>query len=243
MINNLVFKLYDLFDKRDTMPKINRPLFDRKRMIEIKDDVIKLSQELKDKHPHFSSELFTLKDSLFLGNYVAYAQLVGYSFNPECFIAVFTILKALKYEIENESTFDFWAYTHPIVKKVSQKLYNDTHYSKAVLTAFVEINARVKKIRKQIDGKELDGTSLMKGTFSANLPVLPFEDNSTENGKNVQQGYMDIFAGVMSCIRNPSAHENMETSEDDAIRKLMLASLLMYKIDEALTYSKILEHE
>ena len=223
------------------MPKTNRHPFDNKRMVEIRDDIIKLSQELVNKHSYYSSELFALKDSLFLSYNTGYPHFTSYVFNHDSFVAVFTILKALKYEIDNNRSFDFWVYIHPLIIKESQQLYNDTHYSKAVQAAFVEINARVKKIRLKIDGKELDGDTLMRQTFSANNPVLLFEDISTESGRNVQQGYMDIFAGVMKGVRNPSAHENIEINSDDAVRKLMLASLLMYKIDEALANRNISE--
>lgn len=137
----------------------------------------------------------------------------------------------------NGSKEPFWEYIHPIIIEVSQQLYLDTHYAKAVQAAFVEINTRVKKIRIQIDGAELDGDTLMRQTFSVNKPVLYFEDNSTESGKNVQQGYMDIFAGVMKGIRNPNAHENIEIDKNGAVRKLMLASLLMYKIDDAVKFT------
>ena len=40
-----------------------------------------------------------------------------------------------------------------------------------------------------------------------------------------------MFTGAMSAIRNPKAHENMTISKDDAVRKLMFASMLMYKLD------------
>ena len=49
---------------------------------------------------------------------------------------------------------------------------------------------------------------------------------------------MDIFAGAMKGIRNPNAHENTKIYRDDAIRKLMFASLLMYKIDDAVKFTE-----
>ena len=124
---------------------------------------------------------------------------------------------------------------------ISKQLFLDKHYHKSVLAAFVEINDRVKKIRKGIDDTELDGDGLMKDTFSPKQPKLCFEDTSTDSGKNVQLGYMEIFAGVMKGIRNPNAHENMEVSKGDAVRKLMLASLLMYKVDDAVSFSGVAE--
>ena len=40
-----------------------------------------------------------------------------------------------------------------------------------------------------------------------------------------------MFSGAMSAIRNPKAHENMVISRDDAVRKLIFASMPMYKLD------------
>ena len=44
---------------------------------------------------------------------------------------------------------------------------------------------------------------------------------------------MDIFAGAMTRIRNPKAHNNVVIDENRTIHLLYLASLLMYKLDEA----------
>ncbi|MBR1703470.1 MAG: hypothetical protein IJ716_16240 [Lachnospiraceae bacterium] len=45
----------------------------------------------------------------------------------------------------------------------------------------------------------------------------------------------------MAALRNPKAHENFQISEGDALRRLMFASMLMYKIDEAVIYTGIKE--
>lgn len=47
-----------------------------------------------------------------------------------------------------------------------------------------------------------------------------------------------MLAGAMSALRNPKAHANITITKDDAMRRLMFASMLMYKIDEAIDYSK-----
>ena len=54
------------------------------------------------------------------------------------------------------------------------------------------------------------------------------------SGRDTQAGYMSMFVGAISAIRNPKAHENMTISKDDAIRKLYFASMLMYKLDNAI---------
>ena len=78
-----------------------------------------------------------------------------------------------------------------------------------------------------------DGSSLMKKTFSVNQPKIAFDDNSTETGRNIQQGYMELFSGAMIGIRNPKAHANITISRERAIHFLFLASLLMCKLDDA----------
>ena len=80
--------------------------------------------------------------------------------------------------------------------------------------------------------------SFIKTSFSI---WLIFEDIKSKSGENVQNGFMQIFAGAMIGIRNPKAHENQTVSKDSAIKSLVFASLLMDKIDEAISYSKISE--
>ena len=65
--------------------------------------------------------------------------------------------------------------------------------------------------------------------------------SQTPNGNNTQKGFMEMLAGAMSALRNPKAHANITINQDDAMRRLMFASMLMYKIDEAVLYSKIIE--
>ena len=44
---------------------------------------------------------------------------------------------------------------------------------------------------------------------------------------------MQIFSGVMTGIRNPKAHDNETITREDALRKLIMLSILMYKIDDS----------
>ena len=74
----------------------------------------------------------------------------------------------------------------------------------------------------------------MQAAFSVQNPIIKLGDISTETGTNVQQGYMEMFAGAMIGIRNPKAHNNQTISKADAIRKLHFASMLMYKLDNEL---------
>lgn len=123
---------------------------------------------------------------------------------------------------------------HPAVWRVAEARMKSGLYADAVLSAFKEVNNAVKaKVQSRLND-ELDGQKLMQRVFSPDNPVLLVEGNlDTQTNKDTQQGYMMMFSGAMSAIRNPKAHENMIISKDDAIRKLMFASMLMYKLDAA----------
>ena len=77
--------------------------------------------------------------------------------------------------------------------------------------------------------------------FSANEPIVEFCDRTNDTGQNTQKGYMQMLAGSMLALRNPKAHENIGLDENEAFRRLMFASMLMYKIDEGVAYSQIEE--
>lgn len=127
---------------------------------------------------------------------------------------------------------DFWQEIHPKIIALAKIRFENAHYADAVLSAFREVNSYVKDIVKRKTGKELDGSSLMHTAFSPNNPVIVLDDLSTDSGRNIQQGYMEIFSGAMTGIRNPKAHENMDIEEIPAKHRIYLASLLMTKIDE-----------
>jgi uncharacterized protein (TIGR02391 family) len=88
------------------------------------------------------------------------------------------------------------------------------------------------RIFKDTTSKELDGASLMTTAFSPASPVIALNSLATESDRSEQQGYMQIFAGAMTGIRNPKAHGNLNPGSRKALHLICLASLLMYKLDE-----------
>ena len=71
--------------------------------------------------------------------------------------------------------------------------------------------------------------------------MLKVCDISIDTGMNEQKGLMFMLQGAMSALRNPKAHSNITISKDDAMRRIIYASMLMYKIDEAVKYSRVQE--
>lgn len=126
-----------------------------------------------------------------------------------------------------------WRLIHPKIAEVARERFENGYYADAAETAFKAVNTRVKGIWKTAGEAEKDGKNLMLSAFSVNRPVIRLDDLSTQSGKDIQEGYMHIFAGAMQAIRNPKAHEIITISSERAMHFLVLASLLMSKLDEA----------
>lgn len=122
---------------------------------------------------------------------------------------------------------------HPVVEEVSKKAMKAGLFADAVEHAFKAINSRVKKMAKGRVPHRTDGVQLMQKVFSPESPLIRLADSADPSEQDVQRGYMYMFAGGMSAIRNPKAHDNIEIDKNDAMRKLYFASMLMFKLDEA----------
>lgn len=129
---------------------------------------------------------------------------------------------------------DFWSRLHPAVAKVAKPRFDAAQYADSVEAAFKDLNSKIKAFMKSATGQEFDGADLMQRVFSPNGAIARLADFSTENGQNMQKGYMQIFAGSMTGIRNPKAHSNVSIDSDRAIHHLHLASLLHSVFDERL---------
>jgi len=128
---------------------------------------------------------------------------------------------------------DFWILIHDDIKRVSQRKFILGMYAESVRSAWVELEDKVRKLVKEKTGKELSGSTLMREAFSVNDPIIVLADVSTKEGRDIQQGFMEIFAGSMVGVRNPKSHRNFEISKRRAIHFLFLGSLLMNKLTES----------
>ena len=121
--------------------------------------------------------------------------------------------------------------TDPSVRGVSRRLFGDGHYARAVEEAFKCLNNSVKS-KSGLSSK--DGADLMRRAFSANDPILTFNDRTSISEQDEQRGYMEIYAGSMMGIRNPRAHDHrLDDHPRVALQLLILANHLMDKLDQA----------
>lgn len=204
------------------------------KISEIKCSLQNLAEEVKQEYPYFYKELMQLKERLFNGMATV---------NPFIWGRIYEIMISIKQPVLNSRS-EIWRNIHPMIKSVSKSLYENGHFAEAAENAFKEINSRVKKlfVLKCPNRKVPDGASVMTTVFSDNEPLIEFGERSSESGQNIQRGFMMMLAGAMIGIRNPKAHENLIIGEEDAMRQLMFASMLMYKIDDAVGYSDISEN-
>jgi uncharacterized protein (TIGR02391 family) len=132
---------------------------------------------------------------------------------------------------------DFWSLIHKDITTHAKKRFDDGYYADAVESACKELIYRVKGLYKDKTGKELDGKHLMFKAFGFQRddpnPILCLDDIFSDSGKNIQEGYMYLFAGTVSGIRNPKAHKNIDITPERAIHLIFIVSLLMHKLDDA----------
>jgi uncharacterized protein (TIGR02391 family) len=103
------------------------------------------------------------------------------------------------------------------LRRTCRKLYLDGHYALAVEEAYKCLNNVVKSLSELA----LDGVDLMKNAFSANKPVLALNALQTQSEKDQQRGYMEIFSGVITGIRNPRAHEHAYLDDPSTALELL----------------------
>ena len=118
------------------------------------------------------------------------------------------------------------------LRRVCGRLFAGGHYALAVQQACIYFANMVSKTSGRADK---DGADLMWTVFSPHNPVLRLNDLQTKSDKNEQQGYMEIFAGAMTGIRNPRAHEHdIEDSPEDAFALLVFYDHLMRMLNNSI---------
>lgn len=126
-----------------------------------------------------------------------------------------------------------WPLLHSTVVALGKSRMESGHYADAVESCLKELNAVVKLKHQQATGQELDGVDLMRKAFKLDAPSIILAPLIDDTGRNIQRGYLDLFAGAMAGVRNPKAHGNLQITKERAIHFLFLASLLFFKLEDA----------
>lgn len=118
---------------------------------------------------------------------------------------------------------------HPEIARAASRLFKDEHYANAIEAAVKALNGIV-RLRS---GLEIDGTSLMERAFSPANPILRFNQLRDQSDKDEQKGYMMLFSGAVSGLRNPRAHAFVKDEPERALEFIAFVSLLAKLVDEA----------
>jgi len=106
-----------------------------------------------------------------------------------------------------------------------------SQHSQAILEAYKTVNILVKD---KSGRKELDGQGLMSTVFSLENPILKLNDLQETSDKDEQKGFMLLYMGAMTGIRNPKAHDIVNQKDPlRTIEYLALASLLARRAEES----------
>lgn len=214
-------------------------------VLHIREGVAKVVQQISTINSSVSSRLDALKDALFTET--SYQQFTGTT--PVCQFLINPIvcgqmIEALEFakSIANQDDCGICHLLHPDIQRVSEKLYKDGSYANSACDAFIEIDSRLQKIyreKRPNAEKDLSGQSLMNKIFADKDPLFELGDLTTQTGRDIQSGTRFMFAGAMGALRNPKSHKNINLGKEDCMRRLIFASMLMYKVDELVAHSDI----
>lgn len=126
---------------------------------------------------------------------------------------------------------------HSEVTKHSQKLFAQGNYFHAVFESAKAYNKDV-KTKSQSDK---DGQPLMLNVWGCDNGVLKVTACQSQTDKDFQDGIKFISGGLMSAIRNPTAHEPAITwpiDKQDCLDILSLISFLYRQLDKAVYYKQ-----
>lgn len=225
-------------------PNVLNIPFNANRASQIREDILSVAKDVEKREPIVASQLIRAKDVLFYTNQFGQPLLNPYALGEIIFGLNYLDRKKQAQSNYPDPEKTQWAHIHPLIQKASKKLFVDGSYANAAVDAYIEINSRVKKLFHKLRPNDPvpDGKDVMNKVFSINNPMIQFCDLTDDTGKNTRLGYMEMLAGAMSALRNPKAHSNdVVISKEEAMRRLMYASMLMYKIDEGVKYSNITE--
>jgi uncharacterized protein (TIGR02391 family) len=179
--------------------------------------------------PHFSV-WYSGMDTSLRGNLDSVKSNIG-----SASVKLTTLLEILEEriggDIEDSSLRSIRAYSgldlHPEISRASSKLYLDGHTANAVEASVKALNGLV-RLRS---GLELDGTTLMERAFNPSTPVLKFNDLQDQSDKDEQKGFMQMFSGAVSGLRNPRAHKFIQDDPERALEFIAFVSLLAKLLD------------
>jgi uncharacterized protein (TIGR02391 family) len=118
---------------------------------------------------------------------------------------------------------------HPAIVKSSLDQYRNGHLRDAVLNGVIAVFDMI----RARTGLKMDGKDLVGQAFGTEKGKLIFSELKTETGKNDQKGFLQIYEGIYTGVRNVKAHSlTHDLNEQKAAQYIVTLSLLARRVDE-----------
>ena len=138
-----------------------------------------------------------------------------------------------KAQVNKAAISEFYSYGfHPVTVRNSKDLFVQGKYFHCVFEVAKAYNNEV-KVKAQTTK---DGQDLMMSVWSSDKGCLKINECDTETKRNIHDGIKFLSAGLMSAIRNPTAHEtalDWPIEKQDCIDILHFISYLFRQLDKA----------
>ena len=130
---------------------------------------------------------------------------------------------------EEARAIGFEALLHPAIISSSLGQYRNGHLRDAVLNGVIAVFDLI----RDRTGLDLDGKELVGQAFGRDRGRLVFSEIKTETGRNDQKGFLQIYEGIYTEVRNVKAHSlNHDLNEQKTIQYLVTLSLLARRVEE-----------
>ncbi len=184
-----------------------------------------IANSISMEYPFYAATLPQISSILF-----SYNALGAAFINPAAFGELVIIIR----HIEKEPlAMRYWAGIHSRIATVSYSLYCDGHYASAAEKAVKEVESRLReKFQELKPGSNVPAkVGDIIGALLSENGAFKFCDTTTVSGKDYRRGIQLLFEGAMAAYRNPSAHANLQYTQQEAMEQIMLASQLMCVLD------------
>ena len=114
---------------------------------------------------------------------------------------------------------------------IALDLFGDGYHDEAVRKASQRFVNRVKELANRPD---LDGAALIEQTFSAQKPLLAFNDRKTPLDRDEHDGYRFLAFGLTRALRNVfTHHDGYGLDANEAWEWLVFISAMHRRLDQA----------
>lgn len=118
---------------------------------------------------------------------------------------------------------------HPEIVAHAVPLFHDGHLREAVLNGVLAVFGMI----KARTGLDLDGKELVGQAFGLENGRLIFSEVESSSGKNDQKGFLLVYEGIFTGVRNVKSHSLAhDLTREKAAQYLVTLSLLARRVDE-----------